>query len=313
MTEHDDQAAAPEMTALPDTGDAAELTELRKQHDAQAATVRGLEEREAVSRSAAASLEADHLAGLAEGRSDPELRQRHENAAKDAADWAKGAELARGKLAAIGQQIEAVRQRITIAALGAELAEAIAARDAVLARTGERQRQAVTAVRAAAEEFTAALADELAAVRRVDQLAAQIGLGGPMPAVPPAQGTALWVPSEFVAGEPVHLARALSAARKGDVTRVAAELGEANGWLPPDPSVIAAERERVLALRAQQAPQPARPVQPQPVMDPRFGASYGVDEHGHPLPPPSPAELERRRNPAPAGPVGWLGGQPWPR
>ena len=45
-------------------------------------------------------------------------------------------------------------------------------------------------------------------------------------------------------------------------------------------------------------------------MDPRYGASYGIDEHGRPLPAPDP---ERRRQAAEApSAAGWLGGQPWP-
>jgi transposase len=285
--------------------DEAELTELAKQHDAQARTVQGLEEREAVSRSAAASLEAEHLAGLAEGRSDPELRQRHENAAKDAGDWAKGAELARGKLAAIDQQITAVLARRADRQLRADLAEAVAERDVVLAAVGARQRAAVTAVRTAAEDFTAAFADELAALARVDELAALIALGGPVPDVPPPESTGLWVSADYVAGQPVALMRAISEARAGNAATVARQLGEAFGWLPPDPAELAAERARVLALRAGQL-QPGPP--PSVDLDPRFGASYSVSRDGTPLRAPDP----ERPRPQQVVRPGSLGFQPWP-
>lgn len=111
---------------------------------------------------------------------------------------------------------------------------------------------------------------------------------------------------------PVALAQAMYQARNGNVREVAIRLGTMFGYLPPDLAEMAAEAERVRALHAQQPARPV-PVQPPVFMDPRYGASHGVDEHGSALPPPSPAEMERRSNPAPAGPAGWLGGQPFPR
>jgi hypothetical protein len=259
VSEHDDQAAAAdasplEMTALPAPDDEAELGKL---HDAQASTVRGLEEREAASRTAMATLDAERTAELAEGRADVGLRERYKNASEDAADWSTAAGLARGKLAAIGEQIAAVQQRIMIAALGVELAEAIKDRDAVLAKTGDRQRQAVTAVKAAAEEFCQVLADERAAVAKVEQLAMQIALGGPMPAVPPAVSTALQTPPDV--NPPLPFMQAMWASGQGEVKRVAVLLGEVFGSLPPDPAALAAERDRVLALRAALVQPPAPP------------------------------------------------------
>jgi transposase len=308
MPGHD--ASQIEITALPDPDDAAELSALTAQREDQAAEVEKYVSRAEASMHAVAELEAERMHGLAEGREVQGLRERRRNADDDARDFADAAKLAHGRLEETDRQIQAVLARQADRQLRAELAEAVAERDAVLAAVGERQRSAVLAVAAAAADFTAALADELAVLSRVDQLAARIALGGPVPAVPPPVSTSIGALYDAVAREPLALARAVSEARAGRVAAVAEQLGICNGWLPVSPAELAAERERMLALRAPQ-PQPAasRPVQ----MDPRFGASYGVDEHGNALPPPSPAELERRSQPAPAGPGGWLGGQPWPQ
>jgi len=279
VTEHGDQA------------DEAELTELRKQHDTQTAVVRGLEERESVSRSAMTTLEAEHLAGLAEGRSDPELRQRYENAGKDAADWAKGAELARGKLASIGRQIEAVQERTEFGRLCEQLAEADAED------------------RAAAESFVAAgTRTREAAARKQELLAAVTAMsarvGKPVPVLEPVQSTALWVSSDYVAGQPVHLMRALSAARQGlPIEKVCAELGEAAGWLPPpppSPEEVAAWQARQAEMAQQQhAPRPLA----NPVLRPGDEASVGVDQHGNPVRwrPVPPHPLDSYRAPMSVG------------
>ena len=310
VTEHEDQAL--EMTPLPADDDAAELERLGAQREQLVADVGTYTGRAEASMQAVAALEQERMLGLAEGRDMQGLRDRRRNAEDDARDATDAARLAAGRLGELDRQIAAVQQRIQIAALGAELAEAIAARDEVLAATGERQRTAVLAVRTAAEEFTAALADERAAIERVEQLAAQIALGGPVPAVPAAQSTALWVHPEMSSGSgPVALAQAMYQARNGSVREVAVRLATMFGWLPPSPAELAAEAERVRALHAAQPVQPARPVQ-QVTVDPRFGASHGVDAAGRPLPPPSRAEMERRGYPEPARPVGWLGGQPFP-
>ena len=307
--DHDQAGAAENLEVLPATGDAAELEQLAAQSEAQAAEVTLYTDRAEASLQAVANLERERLTGLAEGRDMQGLRERRRNAEDDARDATDAARLARGRFDEIGRQITAVQTRIADRQLRAELAAAIEARDAVMAKTGERQRTAVLAVRTAAEEFCAAMADERAAAGRVEQLAAQIALGGPMPAVPPPVSTAISPPYDAVARQPVALARAVSAARDGNAVAVAEQLGICNGWLPPGPAELAAEWEHIRALRAGQATPPA----PRSVdMDPRFGASHGVDEYGNALPPPSPAELERRRQPAPAGPAGWLGGQPFP-
>ena len=310
VTEHDDQAAPLEMTALPAPDDAAELEKLTGQREELVAEVAKHEGRAEACRLALVQIEAERSQRLAEDIDAQDLRPRLRDAADDQRDELEKAGLVRGRLAQVDAAIVAVQERITIAALGAELAEAIKDRDAVLAKTGDRQRQAVTAVKAAAEEFCQVLADERAAVTRVEQLAMQIALGGPMPDVPPAVSTALQTPPDV--NPPLPFQQAMWAAGLGETKRVAVLLGEVFGWLPPDPAVLAAERDRVLALRAALVQPPAPPQPPAVHMDPRFGASHGVDEHGNALPPPTPAELERRGYPAPARPAGWLGGQPWP-
>ena len=309
VTEHHDQA------------DAAELAQLAGQREALAAEVVIQAERAEASLQAVAELEAERVRTLAEGRDAQSLRGRRRDAEDDLRDWTDAARLARGRLDELDRQIAAVQARIADAALRAELAEAIAARDVVLAATGERQRTAVLAVRTAAEEFTAALADEQAAVGRVEQLAAQIALAGPMPAVPAAVSTRLSVHPDMANGDgPLSLSRALFQAREGQVRKVAILLAEAFGYLPPSPAELAEEAERRRRLvedgaRAEaewkrRSHQPAPPVVRH--MPEHLGASYGVDARGNPLPPPSPAEMERRSRPEPARPVGWLGGQPFP-
>lgn len=301
---------APEPAGAPEAAEDAELAGLQRQRAEQADVVEGLEQREATSREAMATLDAERSAALAEGHADVSLRERFKNATEDAEDWAKGAALAREKLAGIDRQIQVVLDRQQRARELVELATLVEARDAVLAATGERQRSAVLAVRAAAEDFTAALAEERDAVRRVDELAGRIALGGPAPGVPAPVSTALSVSVDYVAAQPTALLRAVSEARAGNVTAVARQLGECNGWLPPSAELIEAERDRVLALRAQQPPAEA----PGPVvhMPEGWGASVSVDQHGNPLRPPAPRPADAYPG-TPAGqPAGWLGGQPWP-
>lgn len=310
VTEHDEHQDDP--------GDDG-LAALQLERDAQAEHVEGLRQREAVSRQAAAELDAERLRGLADGIADPALRQRIANAQADAADWSTAAELAQAKLAGIDEQIAAVEARRELTAMRAELAAAVAGRDAVCAATGERQRICVQAVRAAAEGFCLAMADEREAIERAEQLAVTVAarsaaLGEPAPVVPPAVSTGLWVSPESGWGPPVALLRAINQAREGHAQAVAVQLGEAFGYLPPDPAELAAERDRMLAMAAERdrAEQEHRQhLAPQPQvrhLPEHLGASVSVDAAGNPLRPPDPD----RPRPQQVVRPGALGFQPWP-
>ena len=284
------EPAEPEtgMTGLPLPDLDAELAELQRRRGELAEVVSMHEERAAASRSAVQELEAERLETLAGGHDAQPLRQRRRDAEDDLADSETAAGFARERLAAVDQQIAAVQARIDDARLRGELAEAIAERDSVLAGIGDRQRAAVLAVRAAAEDFTAAAADEREAVRRVDDLTARIALGGPAPVVPLPASTAISVPGAPVGAEPVALLRAISEARIGNMRVVALRLGEACGWLPASAAELASEAERrqaVMAGQQVQAPGPARPLVPAPA---GWGAEFGLDADGRPLRQPYP-------------------------
>jgi hypothetical protein len=319
VTEHDEhQAAAPgplEMTALQGPTaeeDAAELDRLTVLRGDLADEVVKHEGRAAASAQALAALEAERSELLAADRDAQPLRPRLRDAADDQRDELDKAGIARGRLAEVVRQILAVEARQADRAMRADLAAAITERDRILAGIGTRQRAAILAVKMAAEDMCAASAEDRAAQQRVEQLAAAVtanaaALGLAAPVVPLAVSTWLQVPAGVEA--PLPFRQMMWSAQEGQAQRVALRLAENFGWLPPDPAVIEADRERWLAMRAQQpVTLPAPPSEV--VMDPRYGASYGIDEHGRPLPAPDP---ERRRQAAEApSAAGWLGGQPWP-
>lgn len=202
-------------------------------------------------------MEAERIRAFDDGRVDVGLRERARNAADEAQDWAKAAELGRAKLARIGQQIDVLLARDALAAAEAELAKAIGTRDAMYARSGDRQRAAVDAVWAAAQDFAAVPADEQSADSAVAQALSAVAalclqLGVPQPHVPAAAPSWLPVPGDAPAGGPLALTRAMYQARRGDVAAVAELLGAAGGWLPPAPPTEdeLAERRKLAEQRA---------------------------------------------------------------
>ena len=297
-----DTAEAP---GTPEPGEAADaLSALRAQRAAQASVVEGLEQRQATSLQAMATLKQEQLGELAEGRANVGLRQRYRNAEDDAQDWATAAGLARDKLHMIDQRIADLEARQHLARMRGELALAVGDRAAAVSATGDRQRGAVLAMRDSAAEFVQAVADERAACQRVEDLAAAVTaaavhLGEPVPDIPPATSTALWLhPDEAGAGGALALHRAINRAREGNAQAAAVHLGEAFGWLPPDPAAIAAERERLLAMRAQQAAPAAEPHEPWTRPD---TSTIDLDAAGRELPAwrvrPHPATPIRARRP----------------
>lgn len=291
--------------------DDAELTRLTTLRDELAAEVATYIERAESSTHAVAELERERIGLLAAGHDAQQLRGRRRDAEDDHRDSATAATLAQGRLDDVGRQIAVVEARQADRKLRAELAAAIVERDRVLAGVGERQRAAILAVRAAAEDFCQVVADDRAVQSRVGQLAAAVtasaaGLGQPGPVVPAAVSTVLQVPAGVTA--PLPYTQAMWAAGQNNAERVAVKLAETWGWLPPDPAEVEAERQRLIALRAgMPVPQPPGLAQ-NITMDPRYGASYSVDEHGNPLRAPDP---ERRQSPVvPMTPRGHIGG--WP-
>jgi len=267
---------------------AAELAGLETQRDGLAETAQTHEERAAVSRSAVMDLEAERLAALEAGRDAAPLRPRIASARADMDDSATAAQMVRDRMAAIDERIAEIRGRQELARLRTELAAAVEDRDAVCSRSGDRQRAAVLAVRAAAEEFTATYTEEETAGLRVEQLAQAVsawaaGFGEPLPDVPPAASTALAVPGDAMGGAALALVRATYRAREGSAAAVAVQLAEAFGYLPPSPEEIAAERERMARLYAAQPPQPA-PQQGQPWTRPDV-SSVDVDQYGREISP----------------------------
>jgi Homeodomain-like domain len=285
-----------------------ELGELQAERDRLADLLQTYGDRAAASRQALADLETERVELLTEGKDAAPLRPRRADAEADLADSETSAQIAADRVAAVDVRIAQVRAMRDLAEMRDQLEAAVAERDTVCAATGDRMRAAVLAVRRAAEEFTAALADERAATERTEQLGQDtanraLALGERVPVAPPARSTALWVDNAFSAGKPVALSRAISEARIGRTEAVATCLGEAFGWLPPDPAVIAAERERMRQLRT--APPPSPPSVEHPA---HWPAAVSVDSHGRPLAPPDP---ERQRAQTAVRP-GALGFTPWP-
>ncbi len=156
---------------------AAELAELETQRGELDRIAGVHEERAQASRSAVMELEAERLAALEAGRDAAPLRPRIASACADADDSATAAQMVRGRVAVIDERIAEIKGCRELAVLRAELAAAVAERDEVCARSGQRQRAAVLAVREVAEEFTATYREEEAAGRRMEQLAQAVAAG----------------------------------------------------------------------------------------------------------------------------------------
>jgi hypothetical protein len=248
------------------------------------------------SRQALAKLEAERRELLDSDKDAAPLRPTIASVREDLADSEEAGQLARNRLAALEARIAERATRKELAQLKAQLDAAVAERDEVFSRSGDRQRAAVAAVRAAAEDFCAVVAEERATVDRVAVLSSAmtqraLQLGQPGPAVPPAASTRL-AAQGGVGGE-LALTRAMHQAERGDVADVARHLGEANGWLPPGPpsaeeierwQQFKADRERQAAElrnRADVGPQPIADHERVPVGTDHFGNP--VDAHGNPL------------------------------
>lgn len=174
--------------------------------------------------------------------------QRLEDADRDLRKWVRGAELITPQLAEVTGRIGRLNVSRELASLRAELDAAVTVRDEVHSRSGDRQRAAVAAVRAAAEDFCAVAAEERTTADRVASLASAMTqramqLGEAAPAIPEPQQTGLTARVDALGPEQA-LVRALTQARSGDVAGVARQLGEMNGQLPTEPSAEELERWR---------------------------------------------------------------------
>jgi transposase len=223
--------------------------------------------------------------------------QRLEDADRDLRKWVRGAELITPQLAEVNARIGRLSGYRELASLRAELDAAVIERDEVHSRSGDRQRAAVAAVRAAAEEFCAVAAEERTTADRVASLASAVTqramqLGEAMPGIPEPQQTGLTARGN-VAGPELALVQALTQARSGNVAAVARHLGEVNGQLPAGPpsaeererwDQMAAAKEKELAElreRSKAGPQPIADHERVPVGTDHFGNP--VDAHGNPL------------------------------
>lgn len=262
------------------------LAALAEQREQMAANLADLEARAAASGGAIAALDAERRLLLADGKDAAQLRPRVASAKDDLADWQTSAEIVRQQIALVDQRIVEVQAEQQLAELREQLAPAVAERDAAIRATGGRMAAAVLAVKTAAEEFTAALADEKAARDRVEQLAAEVaslagslGEQGPdLPAEP--ESTVLSVGWAGHGGGELELARAMNAARQGRAELVAKHLAEAFGWLPPTKAEQAAEMEQ---WRQRNAEMDRQMHQPSPAPEPwtrQDTASVGVDQNG---------------------------------
>jgi hypothetical protein len=234
------------------------LTQLGEKRDELIGQLADLQGRAAASRQALDGLEAERIKLLAAGQDAAPLRPRVASASADLADWQTAAGLVQQQIAIADQRIAEVQAEQQLAGMRAELAPAVAERDAAILATGDRMAAAVLAVKAAAEEFTAALADETAARDRAELLAARIAslagsLGEPGPNLPAEpETTVLPVHGGDVRGPELELVRAMTAARQGNAEVVARHLAEVYGWLPPTRAEQAAELERWRQVRAEQ-------------------------------------------------------------
>jgi hypothetical protein len=262
------------------------LAQLGETRDELIGQLTDLQGRAAASRQALDGLEAERIKLLASGQDAAPLRPRVASASADLADWQTAAGLVQQQIAIADQRIAEVQAEQQLAGMRAELAPAIAERDAAVRATGGRMAAAVLAVRAAAEEFTAALADETAARDRAELLAAQVAslagsLGEPGPDLPAEpESTVLAVRGGDIGGAELELYRAMGAARLGQAGVVARHLAEAFGWLPPTRAEQAADAER---MRAQWAEMDRRMRQPKPAPQAWTrpdASSYDVDADG---------------------------------
>ncbi len=234
------------------------LAQLGGKRDELIGRLADLQGRAAASRQALDGLEAERLALLAASQDAAPLRPRVASASADLADWQTAAGQVQQQIAIADQRIAEVNAEQELADMRALLAPAVAERDAAIRSTGGRMAAAVLAVKAAAEEFTAALADEEAARARAELLAAQIAslagsLGQPGPDVPAEpESTILNVHGGDVGGAELELGQAMAASRLGHVEQVARHLAEVFGWLPPTRAEQAAEWERWRLLRVEQ-------------------------------------------------------------
>lgn len=302
------------MTAMPEPAGEDEAAGLAALGELRAALVEQLEThsgRADSSLKAVRDLERQRIEVLADGGDAAALRERIRDARADLDDWATATHLLSERLAAVDGRIAEINGRRELDAKRAELDAAVAVRDAVYARSGDRLRAAVAAVRAAAEDFCAVFAEEQAADARVMALAHAVAagaqaLGEAAPMVPAAVSTGISVgAADAYAGPPLALTRALTRAQHGDVAAVAEQLGQVNGWLPPPPPTaeeieqyrkVAADRARQLAeLKAAAQSGPRVPEQPVPVGTDQFGRP--VDQFGNVLVPrgslPHPMDVYR--------------------
>ena len=276
-----------ELTELPAVDYDAELAALQEMRDGLADRIAAYGQRAHVSSSALVELEAERVRILADGGDAVQLRDRLATARQDLADWTDAARLHEDKLAAVNARIAELGARQDLAALRAELAPAVAERDTAVRATGGRMAAAVLAVRAAAEEFTAALADEEAARGRVKRLAAEIGglaasLGAPGPNVPAEPESTILAARQDAGGPEEALNRAVQAVTSGwPLKVVAGHLADADGFLPPTREERAAEAELLRARwaeahRVMRQPAPA----PQAWTRPDGATSVDLDANG---------------------------------
>lgn len=278
----DEAPSTPQHAASPDDSDplAAAFASASRAREQLAAQLQVYEERAESSRQARAELEAERLQLLDAGQDAAPLRPRIASAVMDLDDSETSAGLVRQRLAELDRQLADVTARQELARMRRELAAAVPDRDAVFARTGDRMRAAIAAVKAAAEEFTAALTGEQAAGERTSQLARAVAvsaqaLGEAGPTVPLPVSTAIYGDPGAYGGAPLALYRAVNEARAGNAMRVAVHLAEMFGQLPPSPEELAAEAER---MRQWRTPQPV-PQRGQPWTRPDV-TSVDVDEQG---------------------------------
>jgi AraC-like DNA-binding protein len=218
--------------------DAAE--EMTRQRDDLARRIAALEGRAEQARALLAAIERERREALAAGNDSASFAGKRRQALEQAEDAAESAAVLSGEVARIEQQLAEDADRRELARLRAELADAIAGRDAVYAASGDRQRAAVLAVQAAAAGWIAVYTDEQRAAADVAALAAAVTertmrLGGPLPEVAPPASTRLTVsPAEGQLGGGLALEQAAYAAQQGPsrAPQVAELLGRANGWLP---------------------------------------------------------------------------------
>lgn len=283
----------------------AELAKLTAQREELAGQLANLEARSEASRQAVTDLQAERLQLLDEGKDAAPLRSRAGSAFMDLQDSETAAQRCRERLADADTRIAALQGQQELAGLRAELDAAVAERDEVYARSGDRQRAAVAAVRAAAEDFCAVAAEERATVDKVAALSTAMAqralqLGDQAPMVSPAASTRLL--AQGGAGPELALTRAMHQAERGDIAAVARHLGEVNGWLPPGPP-SEAERERWRQINEDRERQLAElrnraAAGPQPIAD-NERVPVGVDHFGNPVDAHGNRLIPRHRMPHP--------------